>query len=99
MDRADPGWSFFQNFLEFWLHWKLRSRPETQKNDPAVVFVGDKPKFLALPGLQGEKRAVQIIKEIAEDEEDTHLWQMNWDSPLWYPRFNINTDPDKFNQN
>ena len=46
---------------------------ETQKNDPAVVFVGDKPKFLALPGMQGEKRAVQIIKEIAEDEEDIHL--------------------------
>ena len=46
---------------------------DTQKDEPAVVFIGDRPKYRGRVGLQGRKRAVQIIEEIRTDEE--HLYR------------------------
>ena len=45
---------------------------DTVRNDPAVVFIGNQPKFLGRPGLQGRKRAVEIIRPIDADEEDLY---------------------------
>lgn len=45
---------------------------DTEKGDPAVVFIGDRPKYLARPGLQGRRRAVQIVEEIHPDDEDRY---------------------------
>lgn len=46
---------------------------DTAKDEPAVVFLGNQPKFLAKPGLDGKRRAVKIIETIDEDEEDSFL--------------------------
>ena len=46
---------------------------DTAKDEPAVVFLGNQPKFLAKPGLDGKHRAVKIIETIDEDEEDSFL--------------------------
>ena len=43
---------------------------DSQKGDPAVVFLGGRPKYLGRPGLRGRKRAVEIEAEIAPEEED-----------------------------
>jgi flagellar motor switch protein FliM len=43
---------------------------DTEKGDPAVVFIGERPKYLARPGLQGNRRAVQIVEGIHGDDED-----------------------------
>jgi len=45
---------------------------DTQKDEPAVLFVGGRAKYLARPGLQGRKRAAQIIDEIDADSEDLY---------------------------
>ena len=47
-------------------------RLDTEKDDEAVVFIGQRAKYLGRPGLQGKKRAVQIVREIAPDEEDRY---------------------------
>ena len=46
---------------------------DTQKDEPAVVFIGERPKYRGRVGLQGRRRAVQIIEEIHADEE--HLYR------------------------
>ncbi|MFT5374457.1 MAG: flagellar motor switch protein FliM [Candidatus Latescibacterota bacterium] len=45
---------------------------DTHKNDPAVVFLGSQPKFLARPGLDGRRRAVQILAAIDASDEDLY---------------------------
>ena len=45
---------------------------DTQKDEPAVLFVGGRAKYLARPGLQGRKRAAKIIDEIDADSEDLY---------------------------
>lgn len=42
---------------------------DTQKDEPAVVLIGDRPKFVGNPGLRGRKRAIEIVGEIRPDEE------------------------------
>lgn len=45
-------------------------RLETQKDEPAIVFLGERPKFFARPGLDGRHRAVRLTDPIpAADEE------------------------------
>ncbi len=48
-------------------------RLDTSKDDPAVVFLDTRPKFLARPGLAGSKRAVQIIESLDENAEEDYL--------------------------
>ena len=48
-------------------------RLDTAKDDPAVVFLDDRPKFLARPGLAGTKRAVQILQAIDVETEEEYL--------------------------
>ena len=43
---------------------------DTNKNDPAIVFLGNQPKFLGLPGLDGKRRAVKIQRVIDGSEEE-----------------------------
>ncbi len=45
---------------------------DTAKNEPAVVIIGDRPKFLGRPGLHQGRRAVQILKTIDPQEEDLY---------------------------
>ena len=45
---------------------------DTDKSDPAVVFLGNKPKFLARPGLHGGTRAVKILKPIPPEDENQY---------------------------
>ena len=45
---------------------------DTVKSEPAVVFIGERPKFLGRPGLQGKKRAVKILGAIGTEEEDLY---------------------------
>lgn len=45
---------------------------DTQKDDPAVVYLGNQPKFLARPGLDGRRRAAQIISAIDDGEEEQY---------------------------
>ena len=45
---------------------------DTLRGEPAVVFIGNQPKFLGRPGLKGKKRAVEIIREISQEEDDSH---------------------------
>ena len=46
---------------------------DTGKDDLAIVFLGNQPKFLGRPGLDGKRRAVMIQRAIGEDEEETYL--------------------------
>ena len=46
---------------------------DTGKDDPAIVFLGNQPKFLGRPGLDGKRRAVMIQRAIGADEEETYL--------------------------
>ncbi|MEW6755552.1 MAG: FliM/FliN family flagellar motor switch protein [Candidatus Latescibacterota bacterium] len=43
---------------------------DTPKDDPAVVFLGGRPKFTAKAGLDGRHRAARILRVLAADEED-----------------------------
>ncbi len=45
---------------------------DTNKDDPAIVFLGNHPKFLGLPGLDGKQRAVKIQRVIDGDEEELY---------------------------
>lgn len=45
---------------------------DTLKSEPAVVIIGDRPKFLGRPGLRQRQRAVQIVKAIDPQEEDLY---------------------------
>jgi flagellar motor switch protein FliM len=45
---------------------------DTLKNEPAVIIIGDRPKFLGRPGLQQRRRAVQIVKAIAPQDEELY---------------------------
>lgn len=45
---------------------------DTVKSEPAVVIIGDRPKFLGRPGLKQRQRAVQILKAIDPQEEDLY---------------------------
>lgn len=42
---------------------------DTTKGEPAVVFIGNQPKFLGRPGLNGRHRAVEIIEGIPASDE------------------------------
>jgi len=42
---------------------------DTPKDHPAVVFIGDRPKYLGRPGLRGRRRAIEILGEIGPEEE------------------------------
>ena len=43
---------------------------DTKKTEPAVVFVGNQPKFFARAGLDGRQRAAQIISTLQASEEE-----------------------------
>jgi flagellar motor switch protein FliM len=45
---------------------------DTAKNEPAVVIVGERPKFLGRPGLNGKKRVVKITTCISAAEEEKY---------------------------
>ena len=45
---------------------------DTVRGEPAVVFIGNQPKFLGRAGLKGTKRAVEIIRELLQEEEDRY---------------------------
>jgi flagellar motor switch protein FliM len=45
---------------------------DTVKGEPAVVFIGDQPKFLGRPGLSGSRRAVEILEEIPASDESLY---------------------------
>ncbi|MBT3345123.1 MAG: flagellar motor switch protein FliM [Gemmatimonadetes bacterium] len=45
---------------------------DTQKDEPSVLFVGGRPKYLARPGLSGRKRAAKLLDEIDPDSEDLY---------------------------
>lgn len=45
---------------------------DTQKDEDAIVFVGDRAKYFGRPGLQGRKRAVQITQRIDPEAEDLY---------------------------
>ena len=55
---------------------KLRSgdiiKLDTLNGEPAVVFIGQQPKFLGRPGLSGQRRAVEIVATIGPDQEPTY---------------------------
>ena len=45
---------------------------DTTKSQPAVVIVGERPKFLGRPGLNGKKRVVKITTFISAAEEEKY---------------------------
>jgi len=45
---------------------------DTTKEEPAVVFLGNQPKFLGKPGLDGKRRAVKLSSVIPEDDEELY---------------------------
>jgi flagellar motor switch protein FliM len=47
-------------------------RLETQRDEPAVVFIGGRPKFLARPGLDGQRRALRILAVVPPDQENEY---------------------------
>jgi flagellar motor switch protein FliM len=49
---------------------------DTTLNEDAVVFVGDRPKFLARPGLQGKRRAVQLTDRIVKADETRYMTEV-----------------------
>jgi len=51
-------------------------RLETTLDEDAVVFVGDRPKFLARPGLQGKRRAVQLTERIVKADEPRYMTEI-----------------------
>ena len=49
---------------------------DTTLNDDAVVFVGDRPKYLARPGLKGKRRAVQLTDRIVKADESRYMTEV-----------------------
>ena len=45
---------------------------DTKKTEPAVVFIGNQPKFFARAGLDGRQRAAQIVSTIEANEEELY---------------------------
>ena len=45
---------------------------DTKKTEPAVVFIGNQPKFFARAGLDGRQRAAQIISTLEANEEELY---------------------------
>jgi flagellar motor switch protein FliM len=48
-------------------------RLETSVKQDAVVFVGDRPKFLGRPGLMGKRRAIQLTEAIVKEDETNYM--------------------------
>ena len=46
---------------------------DTSKDDPAIVFLGNQPKFIGRPGLDGKRRAVLIQRVIGSTDEESYL--------------------------
>ena len=46
---------------------------DTSADEPAIVIIGDRPKYRCRVGLKGNKRAVQTLEEIPA--EDEHLYR------------------------
>lgn len=69
---ADLGYSEISvtEFLQLSIGDVIRLHEEI--NDPLVIKVSDKPKFLAQPGIYKGKKAVEIIKPI--NREENKLW-------------------------
>lgn len=51
-------------------------RLDTPVKDDAVVFVGDRPKFLGRPGLIGKRRAIQLTDSIAKADESRYMTEV-----------------------
>ena len=45
---------------------------DTGTQEPAIVYIGERPKYLGRVGLQGRKRAVKITERIAPESEDLY---------------------------
>ena len=45
---------------------------DTRVDEAAIVFVGDRPKYLGRIGLHGNKRAVEVTERILETDEDRY---------------------------
>ncbi len=45
---------------------------DTKRTEPAIVFLGDQPKFIARAGLDGRQRAAQILSTIDASEEELY---------------------------
>lgn len=45
---------------------------DTHKDDPAIVFLGNQPKFLGLPGLDGKRRAIKIQRILDSADEESY---------------------------
>lgn len=43
---------------------------ETRVNEPSVLFVGDRPKYLTRPGKVGKSLAVEVLRSVETDEEE-----------------------------
>jgi flagellar motor switch protein FliM len=46
---------------------------DTKIHEPSVLFVGDRPKFLARPGRSGQSLAVEILRPITPEEEEKYI--------------------------
>ena len=46
---------------------------DTETKQDAVVFVGDRPKFLGRPGLSGKRRAILLTEPILKADEPIHM--------------------------
>ena len=51
-------------------------RLDTPVKDDAVVFVGDRPKFLGRPGLLGKRRAIQLTDPISKADESKYMTEV-----------------------
>ena len=45
---------------------------DTRVDEAAIVFVGDRPKYLGRIGLHGRKRAVEVTERIPENDEERY---------------------------
>jgi flagellar motor switch protein FliM len=45
---------------------------DTTTKEAAIVYVGDRPKYLGRVGLQGSKRAVKITERIDPESEELY---------------------------
>lgn len=51
-------------------------RLDTSVDEDAIVYVGDRPKFLARPGLVGKRRAIQLTDRIVKADESKFMTQI-----------------------
>jgi len=51
-------------------------RLDTTLNEDAVVYVGDRPKYLARPGLMGKRRAIQLTERIPKADEPKFMTEI-----------------------